>query len=263
MCFNAFKQHEFGWYSSQEEYVNGSNVWTGELIAFVDATKDRSKPVIINVGQTHMQLNSKKSFNSGTKENGDSVVLVEGTQADKESDKVGALTNPGDKVTFNYGDMVAELCSINLGGDIDTARLSIYPSNQSSGCNVPSPSTPAPTPAPRSSGISIDHLKFVNTDTNEEVSSECSECLGDTANLGVVAEYSGDVQSVQFILTGDSSRTHTENSLPYSLFGDSGWNRINPGNLPLGSYTLACTGYSQKNLRGEASDTKTVNFVIA
>jgi hypothetical protein len=64
MCFNAFKQHEFGWYSSQEEYVNGSNVWTGELIAFVDATKDRAKPVIINVGQTHMQLNSKKSFNS-------------------------------------------------------------------------------------------------------------------------------------------------------------------------------------------------------
>ena len=161
--------------------------------------------------------------------------------------------------------MVAELCAITSGSQTDKAKLSIYTSNQSSGCNVPSPTPAPPSPTPGTS-IGISHLKFINTNTNDEVASNCPKCLGNVAKLGllgVVAEYWGGVESVQFKLTGKKSRTHTENASPFSLFGDGGSiYKINPGTWQKGSYTLECTGFTQRNRRGNASATKTVSFEI-
>jgi hypothetical protein len=212
-----------------------------------------------------MQLNSQKSFNYGTKENKNEVVVIEGTQGDVESVSLGGLAYPGDKISLSSGSTVVELCSINTGVNIDNARVSIYKSGGSSGCSGrgPSPTLAPPSPTPASANLGITKFKFINTATNNEVSADCSSCLGNTANLGVVAEYWGNVRSVQFILSGARTRTHKENSMPFSLFGDSGWNKIFPGILPSGSYTLECTAYSQSNLRGEASATKTLDFVIS
>lgn len=288
MCFNAFKHHEFGWYSNQTVYVTDEG-WTGDLLTFVDAANDPLKPVIINVGDTYMQLNSKKSFNYGTREFADSVVLIEGTQPNVESDAIGALAEAGDKINVN-GNMVVELCSINVGGDMDTAKLSIYKSSKSSSCNAPSstpapptpvPPTPAPpTPAPPTpvpptatpptpvtQTYGISSFTFIDVDTNKELSEDkaisCPNCLREIANLGIVAEYWGDVKSVIFALTGQQSHDQNENAVPFSLFGDSGWDNIFPGNLPPGSYTLECTGFPETRRRGVASATRTVDFAIA
>ena len=77
MCFNAFKNYEFGWYASQTAFVNpaSNGRWTGEIASFVDA-KSTSKVVLIRLGDTYMQLNSAKGFNVGTNEKRNEVVLA-------------------------------------------------------------------------------------------------------------------------------------------------------------------------------------------
>lgn len=136
MCFNAFKNYNFGWYADQTEFVNpaSNGPWTGELAAFVDAKQARSdQAVIIRLGNTYMQLNSAKSFNSGTKEKRNKVVLVKGTSY-RVSDVVAGL-GAGD--SFSVEGSTVQVCDINFGGSgaVDYAEISIFKSGfQSSGC---------------------------------------------------------------------------------------------------------------------------------
>jgi len=136
MCFNAFKNYKFGWYSGQTEFVHPATngPWTGELVAFVDAKRAGwNQPVIIRLGNTYMQLNSAKSFNSGTKEKQNKVVLVKGTQSYLESDVIAGL-GPGDSISVEGS--TVQVCDISFGGSslVDYAHISIFTSNQSSGC---------------------------------------------------------------------------------------------------------------------------------
>lgn len=133
MCFNAFKHHKFGWFApDQTEFIDTSNgPWTGELAAFVDAKQAASnQAIIIRLGTTYMQLNSAKSFNSGTKEKKNKVVLVKGTWAYLQSDVVAGL-GAGDSISVE-GDTV-QVCDISFGS-VDYATISIFKSGQSSGC---------------------------------------------------------------------------------------------------------------------------------
>lgn len=276
MCFNAFNHHSFGWYSSRTEYVDVSNgAWTGEMVAFVDAPNAISKPVIVNIDTFYMQLNSVKSFNWGTKEYKNQVVVIKGTAADVDSDSLGGLASPGNKISLN-GNIVVELCSIIVGSSIDTARVSIYnKSNQSSGCNVPSPTPapPSPTPAPPTatpvsnnsinSSIGITRFMIVDTQTNAEIASNCPSCLGNASGLGIVAVTWGSVNCVEFKLTGQKTHTQRENVAPFSLFGDSGPNSIRSGGLQPGSYKLSATAYPQPNRKGTPSAEVVLNFAIA
>lgn len=259
MCFNAFKHHALGWYSSQTEYVNLSNgPWTEEMISFVDAKSDTSKAVIVNVDKVYMQINSAKSFNVGTKENPNQLVFIEGTSGDVESDKLGGIGSAGSKMYLS-GNVVVELCSINVGGSVDTARVSIYNSKtQSSGCNG------ADTSSSGNTSIGISQFKFVDTQTNAEVNPNCSTCLGGVSKLGVYAETYGTVNSVEFKLSGGKSRTHSENVAPFSLFGDGGrFDKIWAGDMQSGSYRLEATAYPMSNKKGNASAVKVLEFDIA
>lgn len=137
MCFNAYKNYEFGWYASQTVFVNPANngPWTGEIASFVDA-KATSMDVLIRLGDTYMQLNSAKSFNVGTKEKRNELVLVQGTKSYLVSNVVEGL---GSGDSFSVGDTTIHVCSIE-NGSVDVAQISIYTSYQSSGCPGGGPS---------------------------------------------------------------------------------------------------------------------------
>ena len=57
----------------------------------------------------------------------------------------------------------------------------------------------------------------------------------------------------------------TENSAPYSLYGDhwtDGVNSLHGGTLPAGSYTLTATAYSKRAGGGDELGTLEVSFTV-
>ena len=78
-----------------------------------------------------------------------------------------------------------------------------------------------------------------------------------------VAAQSG-VESVTFALSGsalEKDEEQTESWAPYSLYGDSGGNEHGAA-LPLGSYTLAATAWSEDGGKGDALETLSVAFTV-
>jgi len=252
MCFNAFKHYKFGWYDTQTIEVDESVGWTGELVAFVDAKEvpenSSTQAVIARFGDFYMQLNSAKDFNVGTKEKQNQVVIIEGTKASVESSVVGGLAYEGNIFGLG-GNMVVELCELNLGGSVDTAKVSIYNKNQESGCNAA---------AGRNSNIGITGFKLIDTDTNEELewNSESSK------NMSILAVTWGNVNCVKLTLTGKRNHEQDENVAPFALYGDNGWNSLFPGDLTSGSYTIEATAWPQKFQKGLQSETNSFSFTI-
>ena len=68
-----------------------------------------------------------------------------------------------------------------------------------------------------------------------------------------------DIQKVELALSGAKDKGKTEWEPPYSLYGDSGADNLNGGNLPVGSYTLTATAY---DANGDVSGTLTVSFTV-
>lgn len=257
MCFNAFKHSKFGWYDTHVVDLN-NGVWTGELVAFVDANSATSnQKIIVRAGNTYMQLNGAKSFNAGTQEKADEVVLVQGTLGNVESNVVGSLASAGDIVDLS-GNISVELCSINLGS-VYSARISVFRrNNQSSGCYTAyiAP-TPSPTPSLYNPSIGISRFVLVDTENTRDIS------WGSKASkMSIRAEPWGPVQSVRIVLTGKKSHTQVENVAPFMLNGDRGWNNISSFGFSKGSYRIECTAYPEKRLEGWASQTAVFEFEI-
>ena len=72
--------------------------------------------------------------------------------------------------------------------------------------------------------------------------------------------YSAFIRSVRLELSGAKSARRTANSGPYSLYG-GGRALIGEG-LPVGSYTLRATAYSQQDLGGEVLGTLETSFAV-
>ncbi len=70
------------------------------------------------------------------------------------------------------------------------------------------------------------------------------------------------VGSVYLQLTGERSVSRTEGIAPYSLYGDGGENALSGGTLPVGSYALQATAYSQGNQSGDELGTLAVSFTV-
>ena len=81
---------------------------------------------------------------------------------------------------------------------------------------------------------------------------------GIRANTGAGRE----IGSVRLQLSGAKSVDRTGNDAPYSLYGDNGENGLSGGNLPVGSYTLTATAYSEAGLDGDVLGTLTVSFTV-
>lgn len=130
MCFNAFKHYKFDWYSSQTETITGD--YTGELVAFTDAGQAPGRNVIFKLDDVYMQFNRATGMNSGTREKVNEVVLVQGTQASRQSEVLAGL---GSGESYSTGGFTIEVCSINYGA-VDYAYVSIFANGGNSGCST-------------------------------------------------------------------------------------------------------------------------------
>jgi hypothetical protein len=67
--------------------------------------------------------------------------------------------------------------------------------------------------------------------------------------------------SVQFALSGQQTRRHVENVVPYALFGDvkGDYNKWYPAP---GSYTLTATPYTERDGKGAAGTPLTIRFTV-
>ena len=68
-----------------------------------------------------------------------------------------------------------------------------------------------------------------------------------------------DIQKVVLALSGAKDVSRPEKHSPYSLYGDSGEDNLNGGNLPAGSYTLTATAH---RANGDVLGTLTVSFTV-
>ena len=91
--------------------------------------------------------------------------------------------------------------------------------------------------------------------------------LDDPANgsygIRVNTQPGTDIVSVRLELTGGKSVDQTEGIAPYSLYGDNGESNLHGEDLPVGSYTLTATAYSEGSLGGEELGILTVSFTVA
>ena len=87
--------------------------------------------------------------------------------------------------------------------------------------------------------------------------------LADPANgrYGIVAQAAPEIGSVRLELTGAKVVPHTDNAAPYSLYGDTD-GTVQGEALPVGSYTLSGTAYTEADGGGEALGTLTVSFTV-
>ena len=71
------------------------------------------------------------------------------------------------------------------------------------------------------------------------------------------------VGSVKLELKGTKAATRMENHSPYSLFGDYGENALNGQDMPVGSYTLKATAYSEGGGSGDVLGVLEISFAVA
>ena len=83
-------------------------------------------------------------------------------------------------------------------------------------------------------------------------------------SYGIRVEVATDTEvgSVRLELSGEKSVSRTENTQPYSLYGDDGTN-LNGESLPAGSYTFSATAYSEDNLGGDELQALETAFSVA
>ena len=148
-CFNANKNWLLGWYEDKELTVAVGNSWSGRLVAFVDyerAQTSRNEYVVIRVGDMFVQYNRARSFNSGTSERENEVVIVSGDpRTSVETALLSGLQAGG---TYSRNGVAFEVCALRSGPP-DYADFRIYRAGNPSTCGDPTPNpTPNPTPSP-------------------------------------------------------------------------------------------------------------------
>jgi hypothetical protein len=125
-------------------------------------------------------------------------------------------------------------------------------------------------PTSPTTGLAVTDFKLVNSGTEKDVISITN---GQTISLSALnvekanirAVLSQDAGSVKFALSGQQSKTFTDNAAPYALHGDSGSGNFYYGNWnppALGTYTLTATPYPSDNASGTAGAAKTITFTI-
>ena len=81
------------------------------------------------------------------------------------------------------------------------------------------------------------------------------------SNLSVEALVTSDVGSVKFELSGEHSKSNTENVAPYTLYGQTNGD-YSGTNFTTGNYNLTVTPYAEDDLTGEIGTPLTVSFAI-
>ncbi|RDC64210.1 Xanthomonalisin [Adhaeribacter pallidiroseus] len=108
---------------------------------------------------------------------------------------------------------------------------------------------------------------LVNADTEEDIETLHDGTILDladlpTTNLNIRAEtFPATVGSLVFHLTGSQTRTHTENTGPYALFGKNNAD-FNSWNPVAGNYNLTATPYSSADGAGTVGTPLSIDFTV-
>jgi hypothetical protein len=135
---------------------------------------------------------------------------------------------------------------------------------------VPVPNDPPPTSTSTASDLSITSFKLVNAATEKDVLTITNgqtislSALG-LSKVNIRALTSIDAGSVRFELSGEQTKTYTDNAVPYSLHGDNGYGNFYYGNWyppETGTYTLKATPYTSDYAKGSVGTAQTIKFTI-
>lgn len=112
----------------------------------------------------------------------------------------------------------------------------------------------------------VTSFTLINADKDEDIKTITSgETINlatlPTTNLNIRANTNSSVGSVKFALSGAQTKANTENTAPYSLFGDVSGNYTS-WTPALGDYMLKGTPYSASNAGGTTGTSLTVNFTV-
>ncbi|HEX6429248.1 MAG TPA: polysaccharide lyase [Niastella sp.] len=138
-----------------------------------------------------------------------------------------------------------------------------------SGSGSTTPTTPTTPTIPTTLGVVS--FSLVNSGTEKDVQTIADGSTITLSTLGLTkanirAVTTSDVSgSVKFELSGQQSKTSTDNAAPFALHGDDGLGNYFYGNWnppAAGTYTLKATPYSGDNLTGTAGTPKTITFTI-
>jgi hypothetical protein len=141
--------------------------------------------------------------------------------------------------------------------------------------NVPTTSTDntstTTTTTTTTTGQPIVSFSLVNAETEKEVLTITN---GQTISLSALGLSKVNIRavtaasepgSIKFQLSGQQSKTYTDDKAPFALHGDNGSGNFYYGNWDppaLGTYTLKATPYSADNASGTAGASNTVTFTI-
>ena len=159
----------------------------------------------------------------------------------------------------------------NREGTIDTAD------GQGNAVALPAPPTPtpvvvpttAPTPEPTPERLAVRSVTLINADADQPFEGfdplldgstiRLSELV--TQDINISANTTEDVRSVDMVLLGATRKQQDQNSLPYSLFGDEGYN-YRDGELNPGDHVLVIIPYSGDDTDGESGRPFVVTFMV-
>ena len=232
-------------------------------------------------------------------ENAESVTGYQVLRRDPNNDAVGVFTaienSTGDAAT-SYTDATATQAGQSYtyrvkawrGADLSNwsnyARVDLpaeeEPTPTPTATPTPTP-TPAPTPTPTPTATPTPEPEdegdgpltgFTLVDASDQsvlatLSDDITVVLDDPAGgdyaIRADVESGSAIGSVHLELTGAKTHSQTENVPPYSLYGDEGANKLTGGTLPVGSYELDATAYSQKNRGGDELGILSVSFTVS
>jgi len=135
-CFNAAKSFQLNWYADKHITVSPfvTPTWTGTLVGFVDFESAGTNHVIVKIESGsyldyYVNFNRKAGFNSGTKQGGDKVMIMNqgynGVDY-SQSTLVATLSGSQSFEITNFGGFGAKvLVSVN---DINTSASPAYAS---------------------------------------------------------------------------------------------------------------------------------------
>ena len=156
---------------------------------------------------------------------------------------------------------------------VDVPREDPTPTPTSTPTPTPTPtptstSTPAPDPEEATAGPLTGFTLLDASDQTElaTLTDGAAVAVDDPAGgsyaIQANVEDGSIIGSMYLELTGAKSVSQTEGIAPYSLYGDGGESALSGGTLPVGSYDLQATAYSQGNRGGDELGTLAVSFTV-
>ena len=177
------------------------------------------------------------------------------------------FTATATSTTLTFTDISPTTTNIDLL--LDNVRVNTVGSSPTpTATPTPTPTaTPTATPTPTPAGQFVSSFTLINSDTGQPIETLIN---GATLNLAAVPTTHLNIRantspptvgSVVFVLSGQQTRTQTDSTVPYSLFGDNAGSYAS-WTPATGVYTLKATPFTRTGGGGTAGTALTIGFTV-